>query len=76
MAYKYEKKVLSALRNIGALYNSNINYRMADEVEETYAKAKAFDVVIKKVKTEFVSEDLADSIRTLVNDYEYDMEEK
>ncbi|MDK9870291.1 hypothetical protein, partial [Staphylococcus equorum] len=35
-------------------------------------KAKAFDEVIKKVKTEFVSEDLAGAIRILVNDYEYD----
>ena len=45
-------------------------------LDELNAKAKAFDEVIKKVETEFVSEDLADSIRILVNDYEYDMEEK
>lgn len=47
-----------------------------DVYNELYAKAKVFDEVIKKVETEFVSEDLADSIRILVNDYEYDMEEK
>lgn len=73
---EYEDKVIRILKNLGALYNSNINFRMAEEVEEVYAKAKAFDEVIEKVKTEFVSEDLADSIRILVNDYEYDMEDK
>ncbi|MDN6164479.1 MAG: hypothetical protein L0J01_09880 [Tetragenococcus halophilus] len=39
-------------------------------------KAKFLDEVIKKVKTEFVSEDLADAIRILVNDYEYDKEDE
>ncbi|MDN6164375.1 MAG: hypothetical protein L0J01_09355 [Tetragenococcus halophilus] len=38
-------------------------------------KAKAFDEVIKNVKTEFVSQDLADATRTLVYDYEYDKED-
>lgn len=38
-------------------------------------KAKFLDEVIKKVKTEFVSQDLADDIRTLVYDYEYDKED-
>ncbi|MDT0701999.1 hypothetical protein RM652_02635 [Mammaliicoccus sciuri] len=76
MAYEYEDKVIKILKNLGALYNSNINFRMAEEAEEVYAKARAFDEVIEKVKTEFVSEDLADSIRILVNDYEYDMEDE
>lgn len=72
----YENDVVAALINIGMQYNSNAHYEMADEVEETYAKARVFDEVIKKVETEFVSEDLADSVRILVNDYEYDMEDK
>lgn len=76
MAYEYENDVASALISGGMQYNSNAHYEMAGEVEEVYAKAKAFDEVIKKVETEFVSEDLADSIRILVNDYEYDMEDK
>ena len=76
MAYEYERDVVSELENLGVDYQSNAHYEMAGEVEEVYAKAKVFDEVIKKVETEFVSEDLADSIRILVNDYEYDMEEK
>ena len=47
-----------------------------EELQEAYRKAKAFDEVVKKVKTEFVSEDLADAIRILVNDYEYDKEDE
>ncbi|MBL0846547.1 hypothetical protein JJQ58_00955 [Mammaliicoccus fleurettii] len=76
MGYEYENDVVAELTSLGMEYNSNAHYEMADEVEEVYAKAKAFNEVIKKVETEFVSEDLADSIRILVNDYEYDMEEK
>lgn len=76
MGYKYEHDVVSELGHLGDDYHSNAHYDMADEVEEVYAKAKAFDEVIEKVKTEFVSEDLADSIRILVNDYEYDMEDE
>ena len=44
--------------------------------EEVYRKAKAFDEVIKNVKTEFVSQDLADATRTLVYDYDYEKEDK
>ena len=76
MTYEYENDVVSELKQVGVEYQSNAHYEMAGEVEEVYAKAKVFDEVIKKVETEFVSEDLADSIRILVNDYEYDMEEK
>ena len=73
---EYEDKVVNILKTFGVLYNSNINFIIAEEVEDVSRKARAFDEVIKKVKTEFVSEDLADSIRILVNDYEYDMEDK
>lgn len=76
MAYKYENDVVSELEHLGMEYSSNGHYEMAGEVKEVYAKAKAFDEVIKKVKTGFVSEDLADIIRILVNDYEYDMEDE
>lgn len=76
MAYEYENTVVAELTSLGMQYNSNAHYEMAGEVEEAYAKAKAFDEVVKKVETEFVSEDLADSIRILVNDYEYDLEGK
>ena len=60
MAYEYERKVLMALRNIGALYNSNINYRMADEVEEVYIKAKILNKIIDIVKTGRSLEDFGD----------------
>lgn len=76
MAYEHEKNVVAEIKELGARYKAPSFYAMADEVREAYAKAKAFDEVIEKVKTEFVSEDLADSIRILVNDYEYDMEDK
>lgn len=53
-----------------------IDYGFDEEIKEVYRKAKFLDEVIKKVKTEFVSEDLADAIRILVNDYEYDKEDE
>ncbi len=46
---EYEDKVIKILKNLGALYNSNINFRMAEEVEEVYAKAKAFDEIEKSI---------------------------
>ena len=65
------KKVLSALRNIGALYNSNINYRMADEVKDAYAKAKAFDEISDVIKkAEFYDRDTALDIIEIVEDLE------
>ena len=66
MAYEYERKVLMALRNIGALYNSNINYRMADEVEEVYIKAKILNKIIDIVKTGRSLEDFGDVEVTLM----------
>lgn len=78
MVYEHERwiKHLIELRLITEGYNPNEETKAVEELREVYAKAKVFDEVIKKVETEFVSEDLADSIRILVNDYEYDMEEK
>lgn len=46
VAYEFKDKVINILKNLGALYNSNINFRMADEVEEVYIKAKAFDEIV------------------------------
>ncbi|WP_239724753.1 MULTISPECIES: hypothetical protein [unclassified Mammaliicoccus] len=43
MAYEYENTVVAELTSLGMEYNSNAHYEMADEVEETYAKAKAWD---------------------------------
>lgn len=57
MAYEYEDKVIKILKNLGALYNSNINFRMAEEVEEVYAKAKAWDKYLEStVRQEAIEE--------------------
>ena len=76
MMYKYEGKFISLLDRLDEEEREFIFRGIDDELKEVYAKARAFDEVIEKVKTEFVSEDLADSIRILVNDYEYDMEDE
>lgn len=79
MAYEYERKVLMALRNIGALYNSNINYRMADEVEEVYIKAKILNKIIDIVKTGRSLEDFGDVEVTLLaieHELNYILEDK
>lgn len=49
MAYEYENTVVSELIGLGMEYNSNAHYEMADEVEEVYAKAKAFDEIKKSI---------------------------
>lgn len=57
MEYEYENKVINILKNLGALYNSNINSRMAEEVREVYAKAKAWDKYLEStVRQEAIDE--------------------
>lgn len=56
----YEKDVVGELINIGIEYNSNAHYEMADEVEEVYAKAKAFDE-IKKLRNSYYTYSKRDS---------------
>ena len=46
MAYEYENTVVAELTSLGMQYNSNAHYEMAGEVEEVYAKAKAFDEIV------------------------------
>lgn len=46
MAYEYENTVVAELTSLGMEYNSNAHYEMADEVEEVYAKAKAFNEIV------------------------------
>ncbi len=71
MAYEYEDKVMKILKNLGALYNSNINFRMAEEVEEVYAKAKTFDEISDVIKkAEFYDRDTALDIIEIVEDLE------
>ncbi len=71
MAYEYEDKVIKILKNLGALYNSNINFRMAEEVEGIYAKAKAFNEISDVIKkAEFYDRDTALDIIDIVEDLE------
>lgn len=54
MSYKYENDVVSELGHLGDDYHSNAHYEMADEVEEVYAKAKAFDEIVPFVREQYV----------------------
>ena len=45
MAYKYEHEVISELEYMGVEHQSNGHFEMANEVEEVYHKAKAFDEI-------------------------------
>ncbi|QQV88418.1 hypothetical protein [Staphylococcus phage ZCSS1] len=48
MGYEYEHDVVSELGHLGMEYNSNAHYEMAGEVEEVYAKARAFDEIVNE----------------------------
>ncbi|MEB5649019.1 hypothetical protein MXF31_05090 [Mammaliicoccus sciuri] len=79
MAYEYDDKVIKILKNLGALYNSNINFRMAEEVEEVYAKAKILNKIIDIVKTGRSLEDFGDVEVTLLaieHELNYILEDK
>ena len=45
MVYEFESAVVSELASLGMEYGSNAHYGMADEVEEVYAKAKAWQTL-------------------------------
>ncbi|PTK27544.1 DUF1024 family protein [Mammaliicoccus sciuri] len=71
MAYEYEDTVVAELTSLGMQYNSNAHYEMADEVEEVYAKAKAFDEIKDVIKkAEFYDRDTALDIIEIVEDLE------
>ncbi|MEB6263633.1 hypothetical protein [Mammaliicoccus sciuri] len=46
MAYEYEKFILSLLTSLAIKKQNKGYYTIADEVEEVYAKAKAFDEIL------------------------------
>ncbi|WP_204236760.1 DUF1024 family protein [Mammaliicoccus sciuri] len=50
MTYEYENTVVAELTSLGMQYNSNAHYEMADEVEDVYAKAKAWDNYLADVE--------------------------
>ena len=43
MAYEFKDTIVAELTSLGMQYNSNAHYEMADELEEVYIKAKAWD---------------------------------
>ncbi|MGG6839939.1 UNVERIFIED_CONTAM: hypothetical protein MXM71_02090 [Mammaliicoccus sciuri] len=71
MAYEYENDVVSELEQFGVEYQSNAYYEMAGEVEEVYAKAKAFNEISDVIKkAEFYDRDTALDIIEIVEDLE------
>ncbi|MDT0694740.1 hypothetical protein [Mammaliicoccus sciuri] len=71
MGYKYEHAVVGELEYLGMEYNSNAHYDMAGEVEEVYAKAKAFNEISDVIKkAEFYDRDTALDIIEIVEDLE------
>ena len=71
MAYEYERDVVSELESLGMEYGSNAHYGMADEVEEVYAKAKAFDEILD-IDLAQHDEEYADNVMKIVNKYTED----
>ena len=71
MAYEYENDVVSELGHLGDEYHSNAHYEMADEVEEVYAKAKAFDEILN-IDLAQHDEEYADNVMKVVNKYTED----
>ncbi|RXY83063.1 hypothetical protein DD607_35160, partial [Salmonella sp. 3DZ2-4SM] len=43
MAYEFKDTIVAELTSLSMQYNSNAHYEMADELEEVYIKAKAWD---------------------------------
>lgn len=71
MAYEYENTVVAELTSLGMEYNSNAHYEMAGELEEVYAKAKAFDEIKDVIKkAEFYDRDTALDVIEIVEDLE------
>ena len=53
MAYEYEKNVVAEIKELGARYKAPSFYAMADEVEDVYAKAKAWQTLKEEMITEY-----------------------
>ncbi len=67
----YEKDVVSLLNYLGVEQRNNAYYEMADEVEDVYAKAKAFDEISDVIKkAEFYDRDTALDVIEIVEDLE------
>ena len=79
MAYEYENDVVSELKQVGVEYKSNAHYKMVDEVEEVYIKAKILNKIIDIVKTGRSLEDFGDVEVTLLaieHELNYILEDK
>ncbi|PTJ53918.1 hypothetical protein [Mammaliicoccus sciuri] len=71
MAYEYENDVISELEQMGVDYESNGYFNMSIEVEEVYAKAKAFDEILN-IDLSQHDEEYADNVMKVVNKYTED----
>lgn len=71
MEYEY-KEVIAMLEYIGDEYKEDKYYQMARQVEEVYAKAKAFDEILD-IDLAQHDEEYADNVMKVVNKY---MEDK
>ena len=79
MAYEYENDVVSELKQFGVEYQSNAHYKMVDEVEEVYAKAKILNKITNIIKTGRSLEDFGDVEVTLLaieHELNYMLEDK
>ena len=50
MAYEYEKNVVAEIKELGARHKAPSLYAMADEIEDVYTKAKAWDNYLAEVE--------------------------
>ncbi|MDT0745479.1 hypothetical protein RM648_09425 [Mammaliicoccus sciuri] len=76
MAYEYEGAIESILMNMvnREQHKSDIYYLMADEVEEVYAKAEAFDRI--KIISNKYANDLSTSAEQCIDLIEDELEDR
>lgn len=71
MTMEYEKLILSLLTSLAVKKRNKAYYVIADEVEEVYAKARAFDEISDVIKKEeFYDRDTALNIIEIVDELE------
>lgn len=71
MTMEYEKLILSLLTSLAVKKRNKAYYIIADEVEEVYAKARAFDEISDVIKKEeFYDRDTALNIIEIVDELE------
>ncbi|MDG0821354.1 DUF1024 family protein [Staphylococcus equorum] len=71
MAYEYEEYVLNELTQTALDERDNIFLKLAQEVEEVYRKAKAFDEILNITQLQH-EEEYADNVISVINKYKED----